>query len=52
MKKSGEIFAVELDQKRPVVACMFTFGSTEIPNAMALVTAAIRLPSGKHCLSH
>ena len=29
-------FAVELDQKRPIVPCMFTSGSTEIPNAMAL----------------
>ncbi|MCA3438015.1 MAG: hypothetical protein INF48_11930 [Rhodobacter sp.] len=29
-------FALELDQKRPIVPCMFTFGSTKIPNAMAL----------------
>lgn len=29
-------FAVELDQKRPIVPRMFTFGSTKIPNAMAL----------------
>jgi hypothetical protein len=42
-------FDVQDDQNRPIVPCMFTFGSTEIPNAMALLTVKCLVASEDGC---